>query len=57
MPLGAQPAGLFGLIVREGTLLVAIGVALGFAAWLAATRFVAALPFDVAARTRPCSPP
>jgi putative ABC transport system permease protein len=46
--LGARSAEVFRLVVREGMLLVALGVALGLAGSFAATRFVAGLLFDVA---------
>ena len=46
--LGARSAEVFRLVVREGMLLVAIGVALGLAGSFAATRFVSGLLFDVA---------
>jgi putative ABC transport system permease protein len=38
---------LFGLVVREGMLLVALGVALGLAGSLAAARLVSGMLFDV----------
>jgi putative ABC transport system permease protein len=46
--LGARSAEVFRLVVREGMLLVAIGVALGLAGSFAATRFVSGMLFDVA---------
>jgi ABC-type antimicrobial peptide transport system permease subunit len=46
--LGARSAEVFGLVVREGMLLVAIGVALGLAGSFAATQLVAGMLFDVA---------
>jgi putative ABC transport system permease protein len=46
--LGARSAQVFRLVVREGMLLVALGVALGLAGSFAATRFVSGLLFDVA---------
>jgi putative ABC transport system permease protein len=45
--LGARPTELFGLVVREGMLLVALGVALGLAGSLAAARLVSGMLFDV----------
>jgi ABC-type antimicrobial peptide transport system permease subunit len=45
--LGARSAEVFRLVVREGMVLVAIGVALGLAGSFAATRFVSGLLFDV----------
>jgi putative ABC transport system permease protein len=50
--LGAPSAEVFGLVVREGMVLVAIGVALGLASSVAATRLVSGMLFDVA-RTDP----
>ena len=50
--LGARSAEVFRLVVREGMLLVALGVALGLAGSFAATRFVSGMLFDVA-RTDP----
>ena len=46
--LGARSAEVFRLVVREGMLLVALGVALGLAGSFAATRFVSGMLFDVA---------
>ena len=46
--LGARSAEVFRLVVREGMLLVAFGVALGLAGSIAATRFVSGMLFDVA---------
>ena len=46
--LGARSAEVFGLVVREGMRLVAIGVLLGLAGSLAATQLVAGMLFDVA---------
>jgi putative ABC transport system permease protein len=46
--LGARSGEVFRLVVREGMLLVAIGVALGLAGSFAATRFVSGMLFDVA---------
>jgi putative ABC transport system permease protein len=48
MALGARSAEVFRLVVREGMLLVALGVALGLAGSFAATRFVSGMLFDVA---------
>lgn len=46
--LGARSTEVFRLVVRQGMLLVALGVALGLAGSLAATRFVSGMLFDVA---------
>ncbi len=46
--LGARSAELFRLVVRQGMLLVTLGVALGLAGSLAAARFVSGMLFDVA---------
>jgi putative ABC transport system permease protein len=46
--LGARSADVFGLVIREGMLLVAIGVVLGLAGSFAATRLVAGMLFEVA---------
>jgi len=46
--LGARSPEVFRLVVREGMLLVALGVALGLAGSVAATRFVSGMLFDVA---------
>ena len=48
MALGARSAEVFRLVVGEGMLLVALGLALGLAGSLAATRFVSGMLFDVA---------
>jgi len=45
--LGARSAEVFGLVVREGMLLVTLGIALGLAGAFAATRFVARMLFNV----------
>jgi putative ABC transport system permease protein len=50
--LGARSAEVFRLVVREGMVLVAIGVLLGLAGSFAATRLVSGMLFDVA-RTDP----
>jgi putative ABC transport system permease protein len=50
--LGARSAEVFRLVVREGMVLVAIGVALGLAGSFAATRLVSGMLFEVA-RTDP----
>ncbi len=47
MALGAQPADLMRMVIRQGLTPVAIGLALGLAGALAAGRFVAGLLFDV----------
>jgi putative ABC transport system permease protein len=46
--LGARSSEVFGLVLRDGMLLVTVGVALGLAGSFAATRFVAGMLFDVA---------
>jgi putative ABC transport system permease protein len=46
--LGARSAEVFRLVVREGMLLVTLGLALGLAGSFAATRFVSGMLFDVA---------
>jgi putative ABC transport system permease protein len=46
--LGARSAQVFRLVVREGMLLVTLGVTLGLAGSFAATRFVSGLLFEVA---------
>jgi putative ABC transport system permease protein len=50
--LGAPSAEVFRLVVREGMLIVAIGVVLGLAGSFAATRFVSGMLFGIA-RTDP----
>jgi putative ABC transport system permease protein len=50
LALGAQPANLLAMVMREGLRLAAIGVALGLAAALVMTRFLEALLFGVHAR-------
>jgi putative ABC transport system permease protein len=47
--LGAQPANVFGLVVRQGMTLVTIGVALGIGAAFGATRLLRAQLFGVGA--------
>ena len=46
--LGAQPMAVFGLVVRQGMLLVGIGVVIGVLAAVAATRVLQAQLFEVA---------
>ena len=48
MVLGARSAEVFVLVVREGMLLVAIGLVLGLAGSVGATRFVSGMLFNVA---------
>ena len=45
--LGARPAAVFRLVIGQGMLLVGVGVLLGIAGALAATRLLAARLFDV----------
>lgn len=47
--LGATPARIFGQILREGALMTAAGVAIGLAAALALTRYIASFLFGVGA--------
>jgi putative ABC transport system permease protein len=46
--LGASPAAAFRLVLRDGLRLTAVGMALGFAAAAALTRFMQGLLFEVA---------
>jgi len=46
--LGARPANVLGLVVRQGMLLTAMGVAVGLACTLALTRVIASLVFEAA---------
>jgi putative ABC transport system permease protein len=48
MALGARPASVFSLVVRQGMLLVGVGILLGVGGALAATRLLAAQLFGVA---------
>ena len=50
LALGARPANLVGLVLREGLQLVAIGIAVGVAAAFVLTRFLETLLFGVDAR-------
>jgi len=50
LALGARPANLLGLILREGLRLVGLGIAIGVAAALVLTRFLETLLFGVRAR-------
>ena len=47
LALGAQARDVFKLIIGQGMILVSIGVAIGVAASLALTRFIASLLFGV----------
>jgi putative ABC transport system permease protein len=47
LALGASPAGLVGLVIREGCLLTGLGVALGLAAAIAVTQALRGLLFGV----------
>ncbi|HYM02217.1 MAG TPA: ABC transporter permease, partial [Stellaceae bacterium] len=49
MALGAQTGDVLGLVLRQGAILTAIGVAVGAAAALALTRLMSSLLFDVSA--------
>jgi putative ABC transport system permease protein len=49
MALGAQPADVLKLVVRQGMVLTLIGVAVGLAASFALTRFLSSLLFGVSA--------
>jgi putative ABC transport system permease protein len=48
MALGARSSEVFGLVVRQGLRLVAVGIALGVAGSFAATQVIAGMLFDVA---------
>src|SRR5262249_9709765 len=50
MALGAQRGDVLGMVMRESMLLVGVGVAIGLAAAIGASRFVAALLFGLAPR-------
>jgi putative ABC transport system permease protein len=50
LALGAQPANLLALVLREGLVLVASGAAVGIAVALVLTRFIETLLFGVHAR-------
>ena len=47
MALGAQPANLLRLIVRQGIVLAFVGVLVGFAVALGVTRYLGSLLYDV----------
>jgi len=47
MALGAQPADVFRLVLREGTILILVGLAAGLGAAYAATRILASQLYDV----------
>jgi predicted permease len=49
MALGATPLNIAGLVLRMGSLLVAVGVAMGIAGYMALNRLVATLLFNTAA--------
>ena len=49
MALGARPAGLKGMFVRQGLLLAAVGAGLGLAAAALLTRLMSSLLFKTAA--------
>jgi putative ABC transport system permease protein len=55
--LGARSAQVFRLVIREGMLLVALGIALGLAGSFAAIRFVSGMRSPSPAPTRTCSSP
>jgi ABC-type antimicrobial peptide transport system permease subunit len=47
--LGASPASLMGLVMRQGALFVVVGVALGFAGTLALRRYLASELYGITA--------
>ena len=47
LAVGAEPAALIGLVLREGALLAALGIGIGIVGALAATRWMASLLFEV----------
>jgi len=47
LALGAEPASILGMVLREGVGMVAAGMALGLAAALVLTRWLAALLYTV----------
>jgi ABC-type antimicrobial peptide transport system permease subunit len=47
LAVGAEPATLIGLVLREGAVLAVIGVGIGIVGALAATRWMASLLFEV----------
>ena len=50
LALGASPAEVSALVLRQGLLIVGAGVAIGVAAAAATTRFMASLLFEISAR-------
>ena len=52
LALGAAPGGILGMVLREGLLLAASGIALGVLAAFALTRYLASLLYSV----RPTDP-
>jgi ABC-type antimicrobial peptide transport system permease subunit len=49
LALGARPAGILALVMREGLMLAGAGLVLGLGAALAASRLLASLLYDVSA--------
>jgi putative ABC transport system permease protein len=48
--LGATPSDLIRMVLRQGVLLTVVAIAIGLAAAVAMTRFMASMLFDVAPR-------